>query len=144
MVVIRKMSESDISQVAELERACFSVPWSEQAFEEALSRTYAFYFVAKQDDVVVGYCGAYGMVDEGDINQVAVRKDFRRQGIAGLLVSHLIKELAQKGFRSVTLEVRMSNEAAIGLYESLGFKKEGVRKDFYDKPKEDAIIMWKR
>lgn len=144
MIQIRKMTTDDIKEVVLIEEECFSVPWSEQAFIDALNLPNAFYYVALSEGKAVGYCGAYGVLDEGDINQVAVTSSSRRQGIAKQLVSEMISDMAKNGFTSMTLEVRKSNESAIYLYESLGFKNEGVRKNFYEKPTEDAIIMWKR
>lgn len=143
-VQIRKMIKTDIAEVVLIERECFSVPWSEQAFCDALELDNAYYYVACVDDKIVGYCGAYGVLDEGDINQVAVTSAFRKRGIAEQLVSSMIDDLEKAGYIYITLEVRKSNVAAISLYEKLGFANEGIRKNFYEKPTEDAVIMWKR
>jgi ribosomal-protein-alanine N-acetyltransferase len=91
---------------------------------------------------VAGYCGFWGILDEGYIYNVAVKKEFRRRHIGYLMLKTLLDDSAGRGITSFTLEVRYSNAAAIKLYEALGFVRAGVRKDFYTKPKEDAVIMW--
>lgn len=120
------------------------MPWTKKGFLEALHQENSFYYVAKIDEEIVGYCGAYAIYDEGDINQVAVMRQYRRCGIAKKLVSRMMEDLDKAGYHVVTLEVRMSNEPAITLYKSMGFVNEGVRKNFYERPTEDAMIMWKR
>lgn len=144
MVQIRRMSREDVVAVVPIEAECFSVPWSENAFYDALNQKDAYYYVAIAQEEIVGYCGAYGIIDEGDVNQVAVRSNFRKQGIARQLVTTMIQEMEKDGFVSMTLEVRAGNTPAIALYQSLGFVSEGLRKNFYEKPTEDALIMWKR
>ena len=144
MLQIKKMQEKDIEQVSRIEEACFSVPWSAKAFKEAIRKPDALYLTVLEDEEVLGYCGAYTVLDEADINQVAVRESSRRQGIGKKLLEELLRQLEMQGIRTVTLEVRKSNSAAIALYESLGFVLEGQRKNFYEKPTEDAWIMWKR
>ena len=143
-VQIVKMSADDVDRVVEIEQECFSMPWTKQGFLEALKQKKSFYYVAKIGTQIVGHCGAYGVCGEGDINQVAVINAYRRQGIARRLVSTMIEEMEKEGFLEITLEVRAGNNSAIALYESLGFVQEGIRKIFYEKPTEDAIIMWKR
>lgn len=143
-IMIREMTMDDLDAVVEIEKECFSVPWSRQGFMDALQKTDAYYIVAVADDRVVGYCGAYGVCDEADINQVAVTGDYRRSGIGERMVRQLLDGLTQRGYLYTTLEVRKSNTAAIALYEKLGFVSEGIRKNFYEKPTEDAVIMWKR
>ena len=143
-IMIRKMTMDDLDTVVEIEKECFSVPWSKQGFMDALQKTDAYYIVAVTDDRVVGYCGAYGVCDEADINQVAVTGNYRRSGIGERMVRQLLDGLKERGYLYTTLEVRKSNTAAIDLYEKLGFVSEGIRKNFYEKPTEDAVIMWKR
>lgn len=144
MLQIDDMQKGDLEQVAEIEKECFSMPWSLKSFEETLQKQNAFYVVAREDGKVVGYCGAYGILDEADINQVAVAAAYRGRGIGKKMLGVLFTKLLQAGIAQVTLEVRKSNRAAIALYESVGFVTEGVRKNFYEKPVEDALIMWKR
>lgn len=144
MLQIDNMQIEDIKQVGKLEAQCFTMPWSEKSFEEALGNPRAVYVVARDGEKVAGYCGAYVILDEGDINQVAVEPSYRKKGIGKKMIQILLEKLKEAGAVSVTLEVRKSNEGAISLYESVGFVKEGIRKNFYEKPMEDALIMWKR
>ena len=95
------------------------------------------------DGLIAGYCGCYGVAGEGYIYNVAVGKNYRRQGIGFRLLQDLIEAAKSRGIESLTLEVRKSNLPAIKLYKKLGFVEAGIRKDFYTKPLEDAIIMWK-
>ena len=146
MIVFREMMLSDVEQISAMEVAYFSMPWSKQALSEAAAGDQTFYMVAEDiaDGRIVAYCGQYCIMGEGDINQVAVHEAYRRRGIAARLLQDFMQESEKRGIHSFTLEVRVSNTAAIRLYESCGFQIEGTRKGFYDKPKEDAYIMWKR
>ncbi len=147
MLQIRNMKIEDLEQVCQIENSSFSVPWSYKSFEESLANPNVCYVVACQEDApeqIVGYCGAYLIGDEADINQVAVVESHRGHGIGKQMLSELLHILQEKNIFAITLEVRKSNTAAIALYEGLGFVTEGVRKNFYEKPTEDALIMWKR
>lgn len=144
MLQIDDMRKEDLEQVSTMEAACFSMPWSKKSFEENLNRSDAVYVVARDGDKVLGYCGAYVILNEADINQVAVEPLHRKKGVGGKMLAALLDKLGKAGADAVTLEVRKSNEAAIALYESMGFVTEGIRKNFYEKPVEDALIMWKR
>lgn len=144
MVEFRRMQKADVKQVARMEQEYFSEPWSERAFLEALDKKEYFYMVAVQGGDVVAYCGMYQVLDEGNITQVAVRDDMRGQGIARRLLQDFMQSGRTNGVDAYTLEVRVSNQSAICLYEACGFVTECVRKDFYAAPKEDAYIMWKR
>lgn len=144
MLQIDDMRKEDLEQVSTMEAACFSMPWSKKSFEENLNRSDAVYVVARDGDKVLGYCGAYVILNEADINQVAVEPLHRKKGVGRKMLAALLEKLRKAGADAVTLEVRKSNEAAIALYESIGFVTEGIRKNFYEKPVEDALIMWKR
>lgn len=144
MLQIHDMKKEDLEQVAAIERDSFSMPWSLRSFEEALDNPNAFYVVAEENGQVAGYCGAYLILDEADVNQVAVLSSCRNRGIGKKIMKALLLRLEGAGAVAVTLEVRQSNKAAVALYESLGFVTEGIRKNFYEKPVEDALIMWKR
>lgn len=144
MIKVRHMKEADTQAVAALEQEIFSMPWSRQAFSDALQDAKALYLVAEEDDRIVGYCGVYNIVGEGDIMNVAVAGEARNRGVANIMLTNLLKEGAAGGIEAFTLEVRSSNAPAIHLYEKLGFVTEGIRKNFYEKPTEDALIMWKR
>jgi len=139
---IRKMTEADLSEVFAIEQETFSDPWSEGDFLSALNEANNGYLIAETEGKVVGYCGYWGIVGEGYIYNVAVKKEFRRQQVGQLMLKTLLEQSLKQGIASFTLEVRCSNEAAIHLYESLGFERAGLRKNFYSKPKEDAVIMW--
>jgi ribosomal-protein-alanine N-acetyltransferase len=141
-MIIRKMTEADLSQVCTIEQETFSDPWSEEDFISSLKKPDNGYMVAEADGVIAGYCGYWGIAGEGYIYNVAVKKDFRRHRIGYQMLKTLLDESLDRGITSFTLEVRRSNEAAIRLYETLGFESAGIRRDFYTKPKEDAVIMW--
>ncbi len=143
-VKIRKMTYEDAAAAAVLERECFSEPWSEKVYLSTLADENTIYLVAEtQDGQLAGICGLLDILGEGDISNVVVAKSFRRQGIAARLFTELLQQGKERGITAFTLEVRASNEAAIGLYEKFGFVTKGRRKNFYRKPAEDALIMWK-
>lgn len=141
-MVIRRMTEADLPQVCAIEKDSFSEPWSMESFEKSLREANNYYIVVEIDKEIVAYCGYWGIAGEGQIYNVAVKKEYRRQHIGYKMLKALLEEATKKGIRFFTLEVRASNQAAIGLYESLGFKPAGIRRDFYSKPREDAVIMW--
>lgn len=139
---IRKMAEEDLSEVCAIEQAAFSQPWREEDFRKAIKDCNNTYLVAILQDSVAGYCGYWGIAGEGDIFNIAVKEEDRGQGIGYQLLTSLINEAKSRGITSLTLEVRVSNLAARHLYEVMGFEEAGIRRNFYDKPKEDAVIMW--
>lgn len=138
------MTAEDIPAVARLEQECFAEPWSENALAESLAdANYVFFVAAFLDETVAGYVGAYLAADELSITNVAVTASYRRCGAANQLMKALDAFAKEKKLYGITLEVRVSNSAAIALYEKNGYEKSGIRKGFYSKPKEDALIMWK-
>lgn len=141
-VIVRKMCEQDILAVHEIECSIFSKPWSEKDFRDSYTKASNIYLVAEVDNNIAGYCGFWGVAGEGQITNVAVRNDYRRQGIAEKMISELITQGRKQGIEAFTLEVRVNNQAAIFLYHRLGFKDCGIRKNFYEEPVEDALIMW--
>lgn len=143
-ISIRPLTEEYVDQVCELEEEAFSMPWHKESFLEMIANKDARYLVAVWEGQVVGSCGLRNIVGEGEITNVVTLGKFRQKGIGRKLLVQLMKEGADMGVEAFTLEVRKSNVSAIHLYESLGFVTEGVRKDFYEKPREDALIMWKR
>lgn len=143
-MIIRELTAADVEAVSRIEEAVFSMPWKQDDFLAMVEADYAHYFVAEEDGEIVGYCGVRNMAGEGEITNVAVAGQFRRRGIGRKLMEYMLKKAPSFGIGDFTLEVRVSNAPAISLYESLGFHQEGVRPDFYEKPKEDALIMWKR
>ena len=142
-MIIEKMNSSHVAQIAQLEKICFSDPWSEKSVASELDNKLAFWLVAAEGDTVAGYIGSQTVIDETDMMNVAVHPDFRRQGIAEALVNTLVENLKQMGSRCLTLEVRASNAPAIALYEKLGFAEIGRRKNYYRNPREDALILRK-
>ena len=137
------MTADHVSQVAELEKICFSDPWSEKSIASELTNPLSLWLVAVEDDRVAGYVGSQSVMGESDMMNVAVHPDFRRQGVAEKLVLELVAALAGEGNHCLTLEVRASNVSAISLYEKLGFAQVGLRKNYYRNPKEDALILRK-
>jgi len=133
-----------LEEVCAIEQETFSDPWSKDDFQSVMKDKNNDYLIAIIESKVVGYCGYWGIAGEGDIYNVAVRKEYQGQKIGYHMLSELIKIAKSRGITSLTLEVRCSNESAIRLYRSLGFEQTAVRKDFYAKPKEDAVIMWLR
>ena len=142
--MIRRMTEADLFAVARLEQENFSVPWTEAGLRESLNLPGYLFLVAEEEGEVVGYAGLYQVLDEGDVTNIVVDQRFRGQGIGTRLTQTLLEEGKKEGIRAFALEVRFSNISAIRIYESLGFVQEGIRRRFYEKPLEDARIMWKR
>lgn len=142
-MVIRLMNENDIAEVIKIENEIFSLPWKKDDFLRSIKNQANIYLVVELEEAIVGYCGLWGIVDEGHINNVAVAKEHQNKGIAYKMLKKLIEEGIIQGLKYFTLEVRASNKAAIHLYEKLGFKTVGIRPNFYNAPKEDGIIMWR-
>lgn len=144
MLSIEEMKEEDVLPISQIEAETFSMPWSAKDFLEMVEADYAHYYVAKKNGVPIGCCGVRDIVGEGEITNVVVEKNQRGNGIGRALMEHMLQKAGERGIKTFTLEVRVSNQPAIHLYETLGFKSEGIRPDFYEKPNEDALIMWKR
>ena len=133
-------AEAHVKAVAQIERACFADPWTEDGLREELDNRCARFLTAVDaGGAVAGYIGCHTVLDEGYIANVAVSPAFRRRGIGRKLVQALLEQSADLAF--VTLEVRASNEPAIRLYERCGFQPVGTRKNFYSHPTEDALLM---
>ena len=141
--IVREMNRDDIPRIAELESLCFSEPWSEKALSESLDAGTLF-FVAQKGDEVIGYIGISVISGEGYITNVAVFPEYRKMGVASALLNRVIKLKDEMPLEFVSLEVRASNDAAISLYNKLGFLECGRRKGFYRNPTEDASIMTRR
>ncbi len=144
MITIERMNEDHVAQVAALEKMIFSDAWSENSVRSELSNELSLWLVAVDGDTVAGYIGSQTVLGEADMLNLAVRPEYRRQGLGRQLVEELIRRLDA---HCLTLEVRVSNEPAKTLYESMGFVQVGRRKNYYEKPKEDALILrkdWER
>ena len=143
MIEVVKMSAEHVSQVAELEKICFSDPWSETSVAYELTNPLSYWLVAVDGERVAGYIGSQTVMGESDMMNVAVHPDYRRRGIAERLANDLVEALAALESHCLTLEVRDSNESARALYAKLGFCQVGLRKNYYRNPKEDALILRK-
>ena len=143
MIEVQTMTDAHVAQVAELEKLCFSAPWSENSVASELNNPLSLWLVALDGEKVAGYVGSQSVEGEADMMNVAVHPDYRRQGIAHELVTGLVNALKEKGIYSLALEVRASNTPAISLYEQLGFIQVGLRPNYYRNPKENALILRK-
>ena len=142
-MTIEKMTSAHVAEIAALEAICFSDPWSERSISSELDNPLACWLVALEEATVAGYIGSQTVIDETDMMNVAVDPDFRRRGIAEMLILELVEQLRAAGSRCLTLEVRASNLPAIALYDKLGFVQIGRRKNYYRNPREDALILRK-
>lgn len=140
---IIQMDLSHAQQVAQLEQACFSDPWSLQAVTGEITNPLSLWLVAVEENRVIGYIGSQSVLGEADMMNLAVSQDARGKGIGAKLVLALMERLRQNGVYRLTLEVRVSNAPAISLYQKLGFQSIGRRPNYYYHPKEDALIMGK-
>jgi len=140
---IDELKPDYVEQIAELERTCFSEPWSAEAILDSF-RSGTVFFVALKDGLVLGYVGIKPVLDEGYITNVAVFPEYRNSGVAKALMNRLDRFAKDRELSFITLEVRESNTPAISLYSRFGYKNEGLRKNFYRSPLENAIIMTKR
>lgn len=141
MIKIDGLKKSDPPQLAALDKRCFVIPWSEKAFEDEVNNKLAHYFIARDGEKIVGYAGFWEVCGEGDITNVAVDADYRRQHIGSSLIEAMLKVASDMKLELLTLEVRRSNIAAQNLYKKYGFEEIGMRKGYYSDNKEDAIIM---
>ena len=135
------MAERHLTALAEIERACFHEPWSADALREELAAGHPFLTAEDETGEVLGYVGCQTVLDEGYITNVAVAPAARRRGAGRALLDELTRQAQARGLSFVTLEVRVSNAAAIALYEGAGYARVGVRKRFYTAPTEDALLM---
>ena len=140
-LVIIEMASEHVSALAQIEKQCFSTPWSENALAEEIENPNARFFVALCGEQVAGYIGAHNIVGEVYITNVAVAPDYRRQGVATQLIERLVEISRAEKAEFITLEVRENNTSAQELYEKQGFGVVGKRKAFYENPREDAILM---
>lgn len=137
------MNEHHVTQVAELERQCFSAPWSENAIRSELTNPLSLWVVAVDGQTVAGYVGSQSVMGEADMMNLAVATKYRRSGVGRQLVDCLVEHLRDNKVSCITLEVRASNDPAKTLYESCGFTQVGCRPNYYSNPKEDALILRK-
>lgn len=142
---IRFLEERDLEKASRLEQTCFSEPWTLEDFRDILTNKDRIMLVAEEDEEIVGEIVLTDLLGEGDISNVAVAPDYRKRHIASKLLDEIIKiGSEERNITAFTLEVREQNGPAISLYEKAGFKSVGVRPNFYTKPNDNAVIMWKR
>jgi ribosomal-protein-alanine N-acetyltransferase len=139
----RAMKVDDIEAILEVEHASFSLPWSYQAFyNEITSNHFANYLVLEIDGQIAGYCGVWVVMDEAHVTNIALLPQYRGQGYGEQMLGTIMELSKALGAKTLTLEVRVSNEVAQKLYRKLGFKSGGIRKKYYTDNQEDAIVMW--
>ena len=142
MFIVRQATKSDAEAIYTIETDSFSTPWSlESVIRELEEQKERIYFLVEEDGQAVAYAGAWMVYDEGQITNIAVRPESRREGYGAIVTRKLIKELFNRGMTEIFLEVRVSNIAALALYRRLGFTVKGIRKSYYTNPTEDAYIM---
>ncbi|MFJ5762999.1 ribosomal protein S18-alanine N-acetyltransferase [Neobacillus sp. NPDC093182] len=141
--VFRYMKEEDIDQILEVEHASFATPWSREAFyNEIYNNKFAVYIVLEEDDKIIGYCGAWVVIDEAHVTNVAILPEYRGRHLGEALLRKMMTVAKDMGARSMTLEVRVTNNVAQSLYRKLGFQNGGIRKNYYTDNQEDALVMW--
>ena len=142
-MTFREMTVEDLEQVVEIENRLFSDPWTKECFFTFLTKENTMFFVIEEKEKILAYCSMQTVLDEGDILNVAVSPDRQREGIGYFLVDSMLKMAEMIGIHIVHLEVREGNGTARRLYERLGFKEDGLRKNYYTDPTENAVLMTK-
>jgi len=137
------LSETHVARILEIESEAYPEPWTRGMFQDEIRNNRSYFYVAFDGDELVAYCGFWLVLDEAHITTVVVEESYRGRGLGGQLVSHLLDRAVEAGARMATLEVRVTNEPAKRLYTSFGFRTVGVRRGYYPKTKEDALVMLK-
>lgn len=140
-MILREMLVEDLDQVMEIEKDLFHVPWTREGYFTFLTKENTMFLVVEEKEQILGYCGLLMVLDEGDVTNVAVRRDRQREGIGNFLMESMIRLAEEQGIIKIHLEVRQSNDTAIRLYERLGFTRDGIRRNYYENPVENAILM---
>ncbi len=142
---VEQMELDDVEGVFQIEKNCFQVPWSKEAFtKEITDNKLALYFVLKSEaGEIYGYMGMWLIIEEAHITNIAVDKIHQGHGYGTFFLREVIKEVERMAIKRMTLEVRKSNIVAINLYEKMGFISYGIRPKYYQDNNEDAVIMWK-
>ena len=143
MATIRRMTSEDVRAVMDVEKASFSVPWTEETFQKEMDdNPYAYYYVAEKDGEIIGYCGLWLIIDEAHVTNIAIHPDYRGNKYGERLFRHTCKEAINHGAIQLSLEVRVSNTAAQHMYRKFGMVPGGIRKRYYTDNGEDALVMW--
>jgi ribosomal-protein-alanine N-acetyltransferase len=141
--VFRYMKEEDLDQILEVEHASFATPWSREAFyNEIYNNKFAVYIVLEEDEKIIGYVGAWVVIDEAHVTNLAILPSYRGKKLGEALLRKMMIVAKDMGARSMTLEVRVTNNVAQSLYRKLGFQNGGIRKNYYTDNQEDALVMW--
>lgn len=143
-MIIRELRAEDVEPLSVIEARSFSMPWTAADFARLIEDRNSCYLVAEEDGRVVGCCGVTNVSGDGEIDNVVVDEAYRNRGIATALLRETLRTGYAMGVEAFTLEVRVSNAPAIHIYEKAGFVSEGIRPRFYERPTEDAMILWKR
>ncbi len=141
-IMIRRMNTLDIDGVLAVEQQAFTTPWSREGFVDEMRNELAYYLVLVDGGKIIGYAGMWLIVDEAHVTNVAVLKEYRGKKLGEKLMSTLLEHAKNRGALRMTLEVRVSNEVAQGLYHKFGFTSQGRRRNYYTDTNEDALIMW--
>ncbi|MBO9131416.1 ribosomal protein S18-alanine N-acetyltransferase [Bacillus sp. 165] len=143
LVAFRQMTEEDIEQIVKIEQASFAIPWTYEAFErELIVNEFACYTVMEENGQIIGYCGLWIILDESHITNIAVLPEYRGRKLGEMLLQKVMEKAINLGAKTMTLEVRVSNEPAKKLYRKMGFQDGGIRKKYYTDNGEDALVMW--
>lgn len=141
--VFRYMKDEDIDQILEVEHASFTTPWSREAFyNEIHNNKFAVYIVLEEDKKIIGYCGAWVVIDETHVTNLAILPEYRGRKLGEALLNKMMSVAKEMGAKSMTLEVRVTNDVAQSLYRKLGFQNGGIRKNYYSDNQENALVMW--
>ncbi|MGI6161178.1 MAG: ribosomal protein S18-alanine N-acetyltransferase [Christensenellales bacterium] len=143
-LIFREMEKADAGIIAELERMCFTLPWSKKLILDDLKNPLGYYLVGVLDGKIVTYCGMWIIIDEAHITNIAVHPDYRRRGFGRAMMIEMMERAIGMGVNMMSLEVRKSNFAARAMYERLGYRQAGLRVAYYHDNDEDAIVMWNR
>ena len=139
--ILRPMTEEDLPQILAIEEASFPDPWSEEGFLQSLNAPASLCLVAVDAQKIAGYCIFYSVLDEAELLNVAVAQECRGRGLGEAMLREALQSLMQQGVRHFYLEVRQSNEIALSMYKKLGFRTDFVREGYYERPREDAVVM---
>ena len=139
----RFLNEHDVAEVLKIEHASFTLPWTEDAFKNEFTQNkFAVYMGLEDEGTLIGYCGVWIIVDEAHITNIALLPKYRGKKLGEALLTMVMETAREKGAKTMTLEVRVTNHIAQSLYRKLGFQNGGIRKNYYTDNQEDALVMW--